>query len=193
MPTSNIARRVLFASAPAQQHGNHYLAGVLMNDIYQAPEAELQFEQAAPYKLADRGERLVASIVDGLIIGVVTVPVMFLTGGFQAISGGEEPSLLYSFVLGGLGLVVFALVNFNLLKANGQTVGKKLLKIKIVTVDDRQAQLDDHLLKRYAVYFLPGQVPVVGQLFTIVNLLFIFGKERRCIHDLVGGTKVVKC
>jgi uncharacterized RDD family membrane protein YckC len=40
---------------------------------------------------------------------------------------------------------------------------------------------------------LPGQIPVVGQIFSFINILFIFTKEKRCIHDLVAKTKVVQC
>jgi len=43
--------------------------------------------------------------------------------------------------------------------------------------------------------FLPGvieAVPYVGGLFGLIDILFIFGDERRCIHDLMAGTKVVE-
>ena len=28
-------------------------------------------------------------------------------------------------------------------------------------------------------------------LFVLVDILFIFGKERRCVHDYIAGTKVI--
>ncbi len=43
--------------------------------------------------------------------------------------------------------------------------------------------------------YLPTQVivaiPVVGALYALVDALFIFGAEQRCLHDLIAGTKVV--
>jgi len=38
---------------------------------------------------------------------------------------------------------------------------------------------------------LVSQVPQVGGLIGLVDILFIFGKERRCLHDLLAGTRVV--
>jgi len=29
-------------------------------------------------------------------------------------------------------------------------------------------------------------------LFGLINVLFIFGQEKRCVHDMIAKTKVVK-
>jgi hypothetical protein len=34
-------------------------------------------------------------------------------------------------------------------------------------------------------------VPCVGGLFPWIDALYIFGEERRCLHDLMAGTKVL--
>ena len=34
-------------------------------------------------------------------------------------------------------------------------------------------------------------IPVLGPLFSLVNVCFIFREDRRCIHDLIAGTQVV--
>jgi len=163
------------------------------NNIYKAPESQLTTAGDTQTDLASRVSRLLASIIDGLTIGVVTLPLMYFTGGFDGISNGQQPSFLYSAGIGIIGLVVFFAINFNFLKSAGQTVGKRVMNIKVVTLDGQLPTLGNHFLKRYAVYFLPGQVPLAGQLFSIVNILFIFGPQRRCIHDLAAGTKVVSC
>ena len=152
-----------------------------------SPEVQ---EDNSDDNLAARLDRFLASIIDTLIILVVILPIMFMTGGFDNF---EEVSFIHSFSLGILGMFVFAAVNWNFLKNNGQTVGKKVMKIKVVTLDGELPQMGDHFLKRYAVYLLPGHVPVIGTIFSIVNVLFIFGAQRRCIHDLAGKTKVIKC
>ena len=36
-----------------------------------------------------------------------------------------------------------------------------------------------------------GFLAAAGGLFGLVDILFIFGSERRCIHDLIAQTKVV--
>jgi hypothetical protein len=35
-------------------------------------------------------------------------------------------------------------------------------------------------------------VPFLGGLVALVDVLFIFGPSKRCLHDLVAGTKVVE-
>jgi len=161
------------------------------NDVYTAPQAELVDPSNENNALASRWKRLWASMLDGLIMSVVTVPAMYFTGGFDGISKGVQPSLEYSFMIAVIGIVAFVIVNIKLLVNHGQTIGKKVLSIKIVDLDGNLPGMKKHLLKRYAVYFLPGQIPFGGQFFSMLNILFIFGKEKRCIHDLVAETKVV--
>jgi hypothetical protein len=38
---------------------------------------------------------------------------------------------------------------------------------------------------------LIGVIPTVGTYFPFLDLGFIFGPERRCLHDLIADTKVV--
>ena len=142
---------------------------------------------------ASRWNRLWASLIDGLIMMVVVMPVMYLTGGFDGVSEGVQPSLGYSLLMGLLGIVAFILINGKLLSTNGQTIGKRTLGIKIVTLSGELPSIKEHLLKRYGVYFLLGQVPIIGQILSIANLLVIFGKQKRCGHDFVAGTIVVNC
>ena len=46
-------------------------------------------------------------------------------------------------------------------------------------------------LLRMLVNRLIGGIPCVGPIYTIVDILFIFGEERRCLHDQLAGTYVV--
>ncbi|MES2674498.1 MAG: RDD family protein [Pseudomonadota bacterium] len=142
--------------------------------------------------LASLWQRSLAAFLDMLIILIVFIPVMYLTGIFDEISKGVLPSTAQNLLMEAFYLAVFAFFNGKLLVKTGQTMGKRIIGIKIVDLNGRVPTLKQHLLKRYAVYFLPGQIPVVGYIFPIVNLLSIFGEERRCIHDYVAGTKVVQ-
>ena len=163
-----------------------------MNDnIYSAPQSDLATDSNDEQTLASRTERFFASLVDGITIMIFTMPAMYFTGGFDGITEGAEPSLSYTLLISALGFVIFFLINAKLLVNKGQTIGKKTLGIKIVDTDGNLPEVKKHLIKRYAVYFIPGQIPLAGQLFSLINILFIFGKQRRCIHDLVAGTKVI--
>jgi len=164
------------------------------NNVYSTPQAELVDPTAVGAQpLASRWARLGAAIVDSIILLIVVMPLMYFTGGFDGVMEGRQPSTIYSLVMGLVSIIVFFVINYGFLVANGQTVGKKVLDIKIVDLDGNVPAFQPQLLKRYAVYFLPGQIPVVGQIFSIINVLFIFSKDKRCLHDLVAKTKVVKC
>ncbi len=162
-------------------------------DIYAPPKSKLLDKEKTDNELAGRWQRLGASLLDGIIMMLVTLPVMYFTGGFDVFKTGVQPSLIYNLLMAVLGLVAFILLNGKLLVDNGQTIGKKVLGIKIVDINGNKATVNDHLLKRYAVYFIPGQIPFAGGLISLINILFIFGKTKRCIHDHVASTIVVKC
>ena len=140
--------------------------------------------------LASRWQRLWASLIDGLIIMVVTIPAMYFTGGFDLVEEGREPSLIYGLMIALIGVAFFVLINGKLLLSHGQTIGKQVLKIKIVDMEDN-LPTQNHFIKRYAMYFALGQIPVAGPFLSIINILIIFGKEKRCGHDYFAETKVV--
>jgi len=160
------------------------------NDIYSAPEASVEMHDGEENTIAGRWARLGASIIDSLTFLPIVIPIMFFTGGFNGIESGEEPTFLYNLSITLVSIVIFLLIHGYFLVNNGQTLGKKALGIKIVTMDDRHADLPT-LLKRYGFYWLPAQIPFAGPLISLVNILFIFSSSKRCIHDLVAGTKVV--
>jgi uncharacterized RDD family membrane protein YckC len=84
-----------------------------------------------------------------------------------------------------IGLVVVQLIY---LARDGQTLGKKALKIRIVRYDDGgNPGFVKAVLLRAFVNGLLGIIPLYG----LVDILFIFGADQRCIHDLIAGTKVV--
>ena len=161
------------------------------NNVYEAPKAELIETSSNEGALASRWNRLWASMLDSLMIMAVTIPTMYFTGGFDGISEGLSPSISYSLAVSFLAISVFAIINGKLLMNNGQTIGKKLLGIKIVDLEGNLPTVKKQLLTRYATYMIPGQIPIVGQFFVLFNILFIFGKQKRCIHDYIAGTKVV--
>lgn len=164
-----------------------------MTTNYETPQSELVDTNVADQELASRWARLAASIVDSLIVGVLAVPVMYVFGAFDANPMESGPGLIQGLVMGLSVIALFFLVNYRFLTRDGQTIGKKALNIRIVDLEGQIPDLKNNLIPRYAVYMLPGQIPLVGQIFSIVNVCFIFRGDKRCIHDLVGKTRVVKC
>ncbi len=89
-----------------------------------------------------------------------------------------------------LGLLV--LTQLVLLAWRGQSVGKFLLRLRIVRVDDGRSPGGYRaFLLRGAVPFVIEQIPVAGFLFWLADSALIFRDDHRCLHDLLAGTRVV--
>lgn len=102
-------------------------------------------------------------------------------------------------VLAGLAALVVLLTQWSMLARNGQTIGKWLMGIRIVDERGEAAGLIRALLLRRwvfnAVYgsigvTLTAWVPYVGWVWWCLDLLPLFGEERRCLHDHVAVTDV---
>jgi uncharacterized RDD family membrane protein YckC len=67
------------------------------------------------------------------------------------------------------------------------------LGIKIVKFDTGQnGGFVPNVLLRSIVNGLIGSIPFIGALYALVDILFIFAEDRRCIHDHLAGTVVIK-
>jgi uncharacterized RDD family membrane protein YckC len=89
-------------------------------------------------------------------------------------------------------LLIVMVVNLVLLQRNGQTIGKKMLGIRIVRSDGSRATLGRIFWLRGFVNGLFYYIPFVGRLYALVDSLAIFGSARRCVHDYVADTIVVR-
>ena len=159
-------------------------------DVYSPPKADLN-NDATVTQLASRWARLFGSILDSLILGLVMLPLMYFTGYFDGVTEGNQPSLFHAFALSLVSCAAFVLINWRFLKTSGQTIGKKALSTKIVTDGDQLPEMST-LFKRYGVYFGLSIIPIIGGLLSLLNIVFIFGSEKKCLHDRAAVTKVVK-
>lgn len=159
---------------------------------YQTPGAELLDANDPAAALAGRGQRFVAALVDGVISLVVMIPVMWWFGVFQYTERGQEPPFTLTLVMTVLGFAVFAAIHFTLLVKYGQTIGKKLLNIRIADMAGNKPAVGTLLFKRYLPVSIVGLIPLIGQLLPLLDVLFIFRQDRRCVHDLIAGTQVLR-
>jgi uncharacterized RDD family membrane protein YckC len=141
--------------------------------------------------LATRWQRWWASLIDSLTIMVIIIPLAYLTGAFDMMEEGVQLSFIYNLGITIVSTAFFGAINYKSLISNGQTIGKKVLNIQIVDLEDN-IPTPKNLLIRYLGYFGFGQIPIVGGLVSLINILFIFGTEKRCGHDYIAGTKVVQ-
>ncbi|UKE68407.1 RDD family protein [Xanthomonas cerealis pv. cerealis] len=73
----------------------------------------------------------------------------------------------------------------------GQTWGKKLLSIRIVDLHGEPPPLWRLIVLRYLPTQLLSLVPVAGNVYALLDALFIFRHDKRCLHDIIAGTQVV--
>ena len=160
-------------------------------NVYAPPESELEVPLDGP-PLASRWARLGGAIIDGLIGMAIAFPVMFMTG-FWDRAMAQTVSVLETVLLGVFGFVMFAVLHGYFLAKHGQTIGKKLVGTRIVSSDsDRILPLWKVLFVRYLPISVVANIPPIGGLLVIIDDLFIFRKDKRCVHDLIAGSKVIK-
>ena len=66
------------------------------------------------------------------------------------------------------------------------------MKVKIVDMEGKQVGILKIYSLRYLAFSLISQIPVAGGLLSIINVLSIFGKPRKCLHDFLTGTQVIQ-
>ena len=172
------------AGAPAgtQPPANPYAApSALVGDI--AKEGALT--------KASRGARLGAVLLDSVPIAVAAIAAAIMLPATQRAGGGISPAGTGILIALALAAVAFAIYQLVQLHRTGQTWGKKLLGIRIVRKDGSRAGLGRIFWLRYFVPGLINNIPLVGAVFALVDPLFIFGEERRCVHDMIADTIVV--
>ena len=88
-----------------------------------------------------------------------------------------------------IGVAIIAVpIQLALLGTDGQTMGKKALKIRIVREDtDQNGGFPTNVWMREVVN---GIISITG-VYLIIDALFISFQNRRCVHDYIAGTKVV--
>jgi len=157
----------------------------MSHDPYTVPASQLvEIEN----EVASRWLRLGGAFVDGIIVSAFSIPLMFLIGAWG------KTSLPYWMTLVSVcgNSLFFTLINVYFLHKDGQTLGKKVAGTRIVGLDNEKLSVKDILLKRYLPQWAVTLVPFSYGILGLIDALFIFGSERRCIHDLIAGTKVIR-
>jgi len=159
---------------------------------YAAPQSSIYSPPPLPQQeeLADRGMRLIAVILDTVFYLCSLIPgmiLLFMVNGKQNETMGIAGAIVIA--AGLLGYVVYSCY---LLHENGQTVGKKIMKIKVTRTDGSRVGLSRYIFMRILPVGLLGAVPLIGPVFSLVDPLMIFRSDQRCLHDLVADTIVIK-
>lgn len=124
------------------------------------------------YDLADVGTRLIALIIDAIILGVIGFVVGLVVGSSN--TGGFVGFLI------GVGYQWYFLTT-----QNGQTPGKKLMNIRVIKVNGEPLTGVD-VLVRYIGYFINTAILLLGWIWAL------FDADNQGWHDKLAGTYVVR-
>ena len=141
--------------------------------------------------MASRGWRLAAVLIDGIVMTVLALPLLLYFDVWTLVREGRSPAPLVLVVLFVWQCVSFIGVNWWLLQHRGQTIGKWCADVAIVGLDGRRQPAWHVLTWRYMPIWIVSQIPLLGAVLAWIDALFIFGSQRRCLHDRLARTKVV--
>lgn len=140
---------------------------------------------------AERGTRFLARLIDGLISMAVVIPVILITMSLKYITMRDmQNSLLIGGVAFAAALPV-SIVQWSMIARSGQSIGKRVMKIRIVRMDGSPVGFGNGVVLRDWITQAISMVPYLGGIINLIGILMIFGEERRCLHDRIAGTKVI--
>lgn len=156
----------------------------------------------AAFEKATRLSRLGAVLLDGLIFGIPFIPSYLVAFGilmhsrptrfnYFAMWAAMASAGIVFYVALLINLVLIA-VTFVLVYRNAQTIGKKLVGIKVARTDGSRASLARIFWLRYLLNTAMTMVPFFGGFYALVDILMIFGEQRRCCHDYIADTIVIR-
>jgi uncharacterized RDD family membrane protein YckC len=143
--------------------------------------------------LAGRGWRLVATLIDLVLVPAIAILIMLVTGVLEHAADWATNAMPFMRMLA-LAVASYLILNGWLLWKRGQTIGKAITGIAIVSTKTGQKAALWRLLCIRALFFPTLYLTVwpVAAPLPLIDQLLIFGKKRRCLHDWLCGTSVVR-
>jgi len=171
------------------------------SNLYAPPKSAVKdVADRETLELASRWARLAAILLDSLVGFILFTPAYVMNWATLVQQARGNPAMVWInlaktggwFYLGLLGALIVLAIDLVLLARNGQTIGKKLLGIKVVSVDGSPVSLFRVFFLRYVCNTVLTLIPLFGSLYSLVDCLMIFGESRRTVHDRIADTIVIK-
>lgn len=164
---------------------------------YAPPKAHVQDVRPdeASFEKASRWQRLGAAFLDFLIAIVLVYGPLLATGSLRiGPDGGIDPAgfLGIGGVLATFGFLAFLGLTLYFVIKSRQTVGKKLVGIKVVRTDGSRISVSRLFWARNVVLGVLSMIPLLNIVLFLVDTLMIFGEPRQCLHDKIADTFVVQ-
>ncbi len=146
------------------------------------------------YKLASIGDRILATIIDTIVIIGYLIFLALIAAFIAKVAGDSIDQIPSSDALDFLGILVIFLIMipvlfYNLLCEvfmNGQSFGKKAVKIKVVKVDRSEPSFGNYFARW--ILRMIDSFPYYG----IGMCCIIFSKNSQRLGDMAAGTVVIK-
>jgi uncharacterized RDD family membrane protein YckC len=136
--------------------------------------------------LAGVGQRLASYLVDGVVLSIIYIALMFLFGvpiEEEAIAGGNFSTTFYAvYIL----MAAIGIGYFTYFFGKGQTPGMKLVEIKLIRTDGVEPVGYKKGFFRWVGMEISGIVLLLGYIWILID------KKRQGWHDKIAGTYVVK-
>jgi len=142
--------------------------------------------------LGGLGRRLTARIIDTVLLAIVGVPLSLI-----AYAGSSHDRTFRTAVAEvALALLGFVYEGLMLTLSRGQTVGKKVMHVRVAVLANGAVPSGSTGWIRSAVYWLPGLFSFlcIPALFSLLNILWCTWDRpyQQCLHDKAAKTVVVR-
>ena len=136
-------------------------------------------------------KRFFAYLIDLAIYLPIAFVFQYTTANLRAQGGAEnERNALYMTI----SIVIFAVLLYGYLphKWQGQTIGKKLFKIRLVPTDNKKIEFSRYLIREFLIKVTVGwaAVPVLA-LFWLYETYILKRKDSIMLYDRLLNTRVV--
>lgn len=134
--------------------------------------------------------RLAAYLIDSLIVGValVVVRIPFWISSWVSPDNVVVRDLIFTYSIQDIVLYILGALYFIVLTyRTGATIGKRLLHLRVVSVEDRKVTLFEVVYRETVGRFLAALIANIGYFMIAVH------GEKRGLHDLLSDTAVVYC
>ncbi len=172
-----------------------------VEDQFNSPQALVTATRMSRFLavLIDGSPGLVIAFVAGVMVAVM-MPGLF-SGNFnpRGASGMATFGLLFLVVF--IGMTAWVVWQIVLLYKYGQTVGKKVMGIRVVRMDGSRVSFARFFFLRglamaviawiVSAVGMAIHIPFIGNFVSLIDALLIFGPARRCLHDYIADTQVV--
>ncbi|OPC60264.1 RDD family protein [Elizabethkingia miricola] len=146
-------------------------------DINTSQNVNISFDPASI------GERILAFIIDNIIkiaYSVIIYIIIAYVFGFKLLKITDQWSLIAIFAIISLPVNLYTLLFESFME--GQTPGKRIMKIKVVKTDGYQASFGDYFMRWF---FRIIDIGIIGIITIVVN------KHNKRLGDMAAGTAVI--